>query len=163
MTPGLEKNIRIPAMVVKNQGFAVLSLGPVLGQFLDPSWAPFWEGIWPPGMLKPVSSAASGRPRAVPQLLFWGPGGFQERSKRPTGGKNKGPQERTIAKRPPRGFPDPLWSHLGRILEPSRDDFDNFGTSWGVVVCIFFSLKQVAEHIKRTRNKQICGVVSGPV
>ena len=107
-----------------------------MGPFLDPSRAPFWEVIWPPDMLKPVSSAASGRPRAVPQLLFWGPGGVQERSKRPTGGKNKGPQERTIAKRPPRGFPDPLWSHLGRILEPSRDDFDNFGTSWGVVVCI---------------------------
>ena len=48
-------------------------------------------------------------------------------------------------------------------MEPSGDDCENFGTSWGVVVCILFSLKQVAENIKRTGNKHICGVVSGPV
>ena len=37
---------------------------------LGPSWGSFWAPIWPPGMLKPISSVASGRPRAVPYNIF---------------------------------------------------------------------------------------------
>ena len=37
---------------------------------MGPSWGSFWAPIWPPGMLKPISSVASGRPRAVPYNIF---------------------------------------------------------------------------------------------
>ena len=63
-TPGLEKNIKILARVVKNQGFAVLSLVRFRAPIWGPPWAPLWGSIWPPGHSKPVSSAPLGRPRA---------------------------------------------------------------------------------------------------
>ena len=43
-TPGLEKNITIPARVVKNQGFAVLSLVCFRTPIWGTPWAPLWEG-----------------------------------------------------------------------------------------------------------------------
>ena len=56
----------------------------------------------------------------------------EERSKRLTGGENKRPEDRTIAKRCPRGLQDAIWSHLGVILEPSRGPFwSHFGINWG--------------------------------
>ena len=92
--------------------------------------------------------------RASAHARLQRPGGVQERSKRPTGGENKGPEDRTIAKRPPRWLQEGSKTHfgaiLGRILEPSRDEF---GTIWGPVGELFlymFSFKQAAEHIKRT-------------
>ena len=52
------------------------------------------------------------------QLVFFCPGGLQERSKRPTGGENKGKIRTPIAKRPPRALQDALGSHFGAIFEP---------------------------------------------
>ena len=130
---------------------------------MPPFWTPLRAPFWTPRQAETGLLGGLGPSKSRFQLVFFGPGGVQERSKRPTGGENKGPRKRTIAKRPPRGFQDQFGSQLGRILEPSGDDLDNFGTSWGVVVCILFSLKQVAENIKGTGNKHICGVVSGPV
>ena len=96
-------------------------------------------------------------PRAVQEpfpISSFRPGGLQERSKRPTGAENKRPEDRIIAKRLPRSLQEGFKTHfgaiLGRILEPSRDEF---GTIWGPVeelFCILFSLTRVAEHIKRT-------------
>ena len=107
--------MKILATVGDVSGFAIFSLdrfrtpfldlpGPLLGGYLDPRQAE--TGLL--GGLGPSKSRF--------QLLFFGPGGLQERSKRPTGGENKRPEQRTIAKRSPRGFQDTFWS-------PLREDF----------------------------------------
>ena len=61
-----------------------------------------------PGGLGPSRSRS-----AIP---FLGPGGVQERSKRPSGGQNKGTERATRAKRPPRGVQDRFGTHFGAIL-----------------------------------------------
>ena len=64
--PGTSKIIKILAKIVKNQGFAILSLDRFLTSILGPSWFFFWEGIWCPSHPKLVSKVTVGRPRAVP-------------------------------------------------------------------------------------------------
>ena len=59
-----------------------------------------------------------GAPKGRSRALWIGPGGVQERSKRPPGGKNKGKIRATIAKRLPSGLQDPSGGHFGAILEP---------------------------------------------
>ena len=97
----------------------------------DPIWDPILES---PGLpfgsaLAPKIAETSleiplGAPKSRSKDLFFGPGGLQERSKRPTGGENKRPEDRTIAKRSPRWLQEASKRHsgaiVGRILEPSR-------------------------------------------
>ena len=69
-----------------------------------------------------------GAPKSRSKDLFFGPGGLQERSKRPTEGQNKGTERATRAKRHPRGVQDRFGTPFGSIFEQF---WRHFGAMWG--------------------------------
>jgi len=90
----------------------------------DSIWDPILD---PPGLrfgsllaLKVVETSLGvplGAPKSRSGDLFFGPGGLQERSKRPTEGQNKGTERATRAKRHPRGVQDRFGTPFRAILE----------------------------------------------
>ena len=103
----------------KSQFSARIVFGPGFGTLLGF----FWEGIWPPGNSKSVSSVPSGRPRADPRLLFSAP--------RASKSAPRGVQERFIRlwkasfglpslfqglKRPPGRLQEASRAHLAAML-----------------------------------------------
>ena len=91
----------------------------------------FWEDIWPPINSKPVSSVASGRPRAVSNYFLGGPKasksaprGIQERSIRPWKPSSGISSLSKSSKRPPRRRQETSRAHLATILVPCWINFE---------------------------------------
>ena len=124
--PGTSKIIEILATVVKNQGFAILSLDRFRTSIWDPPGL-LLEGIWPPGNAETSLLSGLGPSKSRFQLLFWAPKAsksapraFQEASKRPPGCQDN---SKSSARGPRVDFrPDlkPVWarisSRFGAIL-----------------------------------------------
>ena len=111
---------------------ALIVFGPRFGTLLGS----FWEGIWPQAMLKPVSSVASGRPRAVSNYFFGPrrpPRALQEASKSAPYVPGSPRLAYQAFSRAPRGLQDaykrplgpiwqPCWYHVGAIFQPIQSD-----------------------------------------
>ena len=117
-TPGLEKNIKIHARVVKNQGFAVLSLVRFRTPIWGPPWAPLWEGISPPSHAETSLLGGLGPSKSRFQLLFWAPRppktaprAFQEPSK-------TAPRGLQQAKKLQEASGEPFGIHLDSMSDP---------------------------------------------
>ena len=120
------KIIEILATVVKNQGFAILSLDRFRTSIWDPPGL-LLEGIWPPGNAETSLLSGLGPSKSRFQLLVWAPKAsksapraFQEASKRPPGCQDN---SKSSARGPRVDFrPDlkPVWarisSRFGAIL-----------------------------------------------
>ena len=74
---------------IKNQGFAIFSLDRVRTLILDPPGFPFGT-LLAPKIAESCLEIALGAPKSRSRALWIGPGGLQERPRRPTGGQNKG-------------------------------------------------------------------------
>ena len=99
------------------------AFGPRFGTLLGS----FWEGIWPPRWLKPVSSVASGRPGAVSNTCWGGPEASKSapRGQDSPRGSPRGVQELFLRSRPlflrSKAGPKPLFLRSRPLFLRSKD------------------------------------------
>ena len=127
---------------------------------MPPFWTPLRAPFWTPRQAETGLLGGLGPSKSRFQLVFLGPGGFQERSKRPTGAENKRPEDRIIAKRLPRSLQEGFKTHfgaiLGRILEPSRDEFGTIrGPVGELFLCTFQLQTSSRTHKAHDKNRSI--------
>ena len=102
--------------------FAFFNLDPIGNTILDLPGLPFWSAL-APKIVETSLEIPLGAPKSRSKDLFFGPGGLQERSKRPPRGLQ-----------PARTAPRALQEASGSILEPfGSHSGSHFGTIWGQV------------------------------
>ena len=90
-----------------------------------------------------------GAPESRSGDLFVGPGGLQERSRRPIGGQDKGTERATRAKRPPRRVRGPFRTHFGYHFGII------LGTSWsysGISLRAVFASQSPLRILSKSQN-----------
>ena len=103
--------------------FAIFNQDPILDPILDPPGDRFGS-LLAPKIAETSLGIPLGAPKSRSKDLFFGPGGVQERSKRPAGGQNKAPCFGTVLGTALGGGPPPNRTILGcfrdAILEKNK-------------------------------------------